>query len=396
MGKIGQIKVKDESRSGGAFLLANNPKEDFDLQLSEEWQAVIRETEPYVVVQSDSDQSKECLISKTHHAALKALDIASVSQSHGLSTQMDDRHHILWWTKNNNKHIQITGIHAQSVGGGATIQTGDQSPEPETADHHESFRYHRISLVSDDPFVVYRNLFLAFENLLSDIQSVGELEHEEWIRRCLEQFEEDYDRDPLSGVGSVGGEKYDSVGEFAGKHWSGTRIRMFHSKIHEKNLSPANKNDVEWVRKRTRELSDLYSNLVSAKFGESIGSAEMNRSAFLSMNRFIDNEDPRCAIFPEEPEFEYTDTSLQDTAVNYELYEIENSVEEKFRKYGTCEIEVSDLEYQSIRSFVISEQNADLMFFPPTPKTDIDVSGFDNIRLQVGSQYAPGLRPQIW
>lgn len=396
MGKIGQIELKDESQTGGAFLLANNPKKDFNLKLSEEWEAVLRKTEPYVVVRSDSDYNKDDLLSGAHRAALRALDIASVSQFHGLTTQMDDRHHILWWTENNNKYIQITGFYSQSVDGSGTISVGDQSSEPESPDHHESFRYHRLSLASDDPFVAYRNLFLAFESLLSDIQPIEQLGHKEWIIQCLKQFEDNHDENPLSGVGSFGGEKYDTVGDFVREHWRNTRIKIFHSKVHKENLSPANNDDVERVRRRIRELSDLYSNLLSAKFGKSIGSAELNRSAFLSMYEFLDNEASRCAIFPEKPDFEDTDTTLQDTTLDYDLFEIGNSVEETLRKYGTCEIEVTDLECQSIRSFVISEQNSDLMFFPPTPRTDIDVSKLDILRVQVGSQYAPGLRPQIW
>jgi hypothetical protein len=391
---IGEINIHNKSQSGGAFLLEDAPKEEFDIQLSDGWRVTVKESEPYVVIQSESNYNKNKVFDETYDAAVRGLDIASIDQVRGLNTQMAERHHILWWTKNNNEFIQITGIATGFDRARDTVQVGNQVSEPHIPDWHESFRYYRLSLISEEPFDVYRNLFLAFESLLSDIQKKTQ-SHREWIEQGLEEFQRRHGKDPIEGTGSWGGEEYDSVEEFAEEHWTNTRNRMFHAKKGSNNLNPEVANDVQSVRKRIRELSEVYSNLVSSKFGRSLGTGGVNAHAFESMVDWMDDGNTRCAIFSGVPDWNFN-SNLQDTTLERDLFEIECSFEEKFMKNVISETEISELARIPIRHFVLANSDSDFMLHPPTPKTDIDPSDFDYLRIQIGHQYAPGSRSRIW
>ena len=99
-------------------------------------------------------------------------------------------------------------------------------PVPSSPQHHAGFRYFRLAQTTDDLFDAYRNMYLAFELLLSTHCPKMSREKEiDWLRRAISAASADI---PLTGLGID--EQTDLVETIINKVYQDARLPLFHAK----------------------------------------------------------------------------------------------------------------------------------------------------------------------
>lgn len=411
MARIGQIDLDNDCNYGGAFKLNNPPSETRTpgiklgdtqeersrIELSDGWKATLSKETSYIVVQSDSEYNSNDVFEQSFDAAARALDIFSILKDFEGKCVDPYEDNILWWDDGGQKHIQFTGIAGLTSGGSARLSIDGEKPERTVPEWHESFRYYRLSKTTSDLFDAYRNQFLAFESLLSDIQKKTQA-HKEWIEQSLEEFQRRYDKDPIEGVGSWGGEEYDSVEEFAEEHWTNTRNRMFHAKKGKNNLSPEDANDVQLVKKRIRELSEVYSSLVSGKFGRSLGTGGMSKYAFKNSTKEL-LQNTEVVISADTSGWD-TSIGISDISPTAEFYPAQHdeSQNRDAIQFSISDVEIADIAQNPIRKYALLKRNndeEDKIIVYTELLDEVDVTGFDTLLIRQEVRHITGSRPGI-
>jgi hypothetical protein len=119
------------------------------------------------------------------------LDMLSMSGRADLATRDAPDEYLAWWRDIGKNVIAVvsTATSAFSVGP-LTIEVRDATgqvvpPTPLAPQHHLGFRFYRLSQVSDDLFDAFRNMYLAFELLLSAKYPKGKEREIDWLRASL-------------------------------------------------------------------------------------------------------------------------------------------------------------------------------------------------------------------
>lgn len=128
---------------------------------------------PYVVCQFDRAKSHLEAFAKGSLLLQEALDLLSITGQGDLATREAQDEYLVWWTDSESRYLAVVTTFTLSSELGhvqltASDPDGNASP-PNVAipTHHLGFRFYRLSQVSDDLFDAYRNMYLAFESLLS-------------------------------------------------------------------------------------------------------------------------------------------------------------------------------------------------------------------------------------
>lgn len=177
---------------GGAFTLASAASADASLALPGA-EISIKAGQRDVVVRFEGAVSAEDAAYQSYQLAQKGLDMLSVLGQVDLAIQEAENEHLVWWSDPQGIVLRLTSTMtiALSVGtpkveirdnNGDIIQPS--SPQPS---HHLAFRYYRLAQITEDLYDAYRNMYLAFESLLSSHfpKSRGERELV-WLHRSLE------------------------------------------------------------------------------------------------------------------------------------------------------------------------------------------------------------------
>jgi hypothetical protein len=109
-------------------------------------------------------------------------------------------------------------------------------PTRVTPQHHIGFRFYRLSQVSDDLYDAFRNMYLAFELLLSAKYPKG-VEHEiDWLRASLVASTVDLNLVSLAPAGA------DPVTHIIDKVYLNARLPLFHAKDGRTYFAPVTSN----------------------------------------------------------------------------------------------------------------------------------------------------------
>ncbi len=179
--------------SGAAFLLSQDCGIDSVITLPSGWEVELCAGSPYVVARITGASDPTAVFNASHEAAQQGLDLLAVQGKAHLSTRNASDECLLWWRESSVQVLRVISVNTLSVTVGiptvtVTDQHGNVVPQPPVPAiiYHESFRYIRLSEVTDDLFDAFRNMYLAFEALLEHVapRQINEREGA-WLKRAL-------------------------------------------------------------------------------------------------------------------------------------------------------------------------------------------------------------------
>jgi hypothetical protein len=122
----------------------------------------------------------------------RGLDMLSMLGRADLTIHEAEESHTLGWFEGTSRILRVTSTSTirASVGNPTLIVTDAQGnvvpSTPMRPEHHPAFRFFRLAQVSDDLYDAFRNMYLAFELLLSSRFPKGPGEREiDWLKRGL-------------------------------------------------------------------------------------------------------------------------------------------------------------------------------------------------------------------
>src|SRR5688572_650904 len=192
--RIGSIPLVDEnavSSSGGAFLLSTQAKSNEVLRFDDA-EIEVHAHEPFAVVRFSGSEDAVSTFSDAHRLVQQGLDMLSIlGKQDSVILDAENEHH-LCWTEPSGKVVRTVSTTLLEFNVGAINavikdKDGNVIPSvPTSPQHHPAFRYYRLAQTTDDLFDAYRNMYLAFEVLLSSHYPKIKGEHEiDWLRRAL-------------------------------------------------------------------------------------------------------------------------------------------------------------------------------------------------------------------
>ncbi len=192
LGGIPLVKEKSSSPCGAAFTLVSPASVDVLLSLASA-EVELRQGQKDVVVRFSGAKNASEAFTKGHVLVQQGLDLASILGHLDTVIRDAEEDHVLWWTEQAGLVARIVSTMTQGVGaspGKLEVRDADGnivSPIKIEPRHHIGFRYYRLAQTTDDLYDAYRNMYLAFEALLSSRfpkKKRGENERE-WLDRGL-------------------------------------------------------------------------------------------------------------------------------------------------------------------------------------------------------------------
>ena len=175
--------------AGAAFLLRTRAQRTITLQHADGI-VDIRKGAAYATVQLPTTPPTDELRGETWRILQEALDIRAATHRDALATHRGEREYMLWARAGNGYDLTIADTMIETWEAnfqGAVATAGRVAPTgaPTALPYHPSFRFYRLSLLSDDLFDAYRNAHLAFECLVSNASPKGSETERNWLKRVL-------------------------------------------------------------------------------------------------------------------------------------------------------------------------------------------------------------------
>jgi hypothetical protein len=231
--KIGSIPLINDTTvgaAGGAFLLSTPPKKNAVLNFDTA-EIEIYDSEPYAVVRFQGSKDALSTFDKAHKLVQQGLDLLSILGTQDSVILDAENEHILCWSTIDGivvRNVSTTLLNFEIGSPKLIVRDKDGNivpPKPSHPQHHAAFRYYRLAQTTDDLFDAYRNMYLAFEALLSSHYPKEKHEQEiGWLRRALSVASDI----PLTGFGIEA--ESDMVEAILDKIYQDARLPLFHAK----------------------------------------------------------------------------------------------------------------------------------------------------------------------
>lgn len=215
---------------GAAFTLTSTASADASLALPAA-ELEIRAGQRDVVVRFDGATSAEAALQKGHQLAQQGLDLLSVLGRIDASIQEAENEHLIWWSEPDGVVVRLVSTTMLRFAvGPVKLEVRDKNgniipsiaPQPR---HHIAFRYYRLAQTTEDLYDAYRNMYLAFEVLLSNQFPISKGEREiDWLHRALDSARSTIRLDDLVSPST---DVTDSVLQVV---YQDARLPLFHAK----------------------------------------------------------------------------------------------------------------------------------------------------------------------
>lgn len=290
MAHVGPMQLVEPNApptSGAAFYLNEAAKNDA-VEIVDGTRVVeIKNGSRFVVTRGGTETSYEEARNRALSVAQRGLDFFSITGASDRAIVDPENEHICWWIEPSGvvlRHVnQLIHRFHMSATGTVLDAAGNPLPPATTPPRvwNESYRYFRLSQVTDDLFDAYRNLFLALESLVSSFTPKIPSESEkDWLTRAfrgaeanglitLANFAAPGIADPLQDIiRDIYGEK---------------RTALFHAKQNRAVLLPHDATQRSDVTQTLIRLSRIYLELVRTHFHTTRGSSRLSDYAFQQM-----------------------------------------------------------------------------------------------------------------
>lgn len=315
--RIERCLVVSPSACGGSFLLDRPAPTTCKEVLAHGWTAELTEGSPQVVVRGPEDvDNYEETFAETLAASQEALDFVAMRGGRGLAVVSADSEHVAWWTDAEGRVVlRLVAVSDLGVSVSATGTVTDAagnvrpSPPPPVLVWHPSLRYFRLAQVTGDLFDAYRNMYLAFESLLSTIvpqklSATGNPAEGEgdWLRRALTTIDSSLPLAPYAPAGST-----PPVDLVFNDIYSGTRTLLFHAKSGRPTLLPHGLDSRHDIIESLERLARFFTDLFAHHTGHRRPSGGMTYAGFEIVTSF-----DATAVVSDDPAPE----SKADVAIN--------------------------------------------------------------------------------
>ena len=224
-----------------------------------------------VIVENLSTGTPTDLRVLARERANEALDLASVRSVASLALSGPTEPALTWQPEASGPVLRVSWeVHATF-----RMRIGQQTPSPLA--WHRSFRYFRMSQSTADLYDAFRNIYLALEALLSDIEPVqvnasGRPEGEGvWVERALQTAERVLQTGTpprsLADYLPVTAPKTDPVQEVKDDLYAATRTHLFHAKAGRAVALPLDRADQDRVLGALTRYARLYTDLAELRLG---------------------------------------------------------------------------------------------------------------------------------
>ena len=245
MAAIGSIslEVNGVIECGLALLLVKPAKKTHEMHHAGAIFRVSPDT-PFIVCCFSGKQSHSDAYDYGRDLVQEGLDLMSITGREDLATRDGDDEYIVWWTNSGNKTLAYgtTATSSFSVGNAELIVHDANGnlvkPNIVIPQHHLALRFYRLAQVSDDLFDAYRNMYLAFEALLSSRYPKGKGKEIDWLEHSLNAA-----ADELNLNAYVPSEVSSPVKHFLGVIYNGARLPLFHAKDGHAYFAPVSSPD---------------------------------------------------------------------------------------------------------------------------------------------------------
>jgi len=380
MTAIGTISfdIDDGLDSGIAFLLSKPPKQEITTRYRD-CLLLASPSTPHVICRFTGAHSRNDAFSKGSLLVQEALDVLSMTGCGDLVTRDAQDEYLLWWSSSTTRTMALVTTVTFSVKIDSPVNVtvkdahGNVVPTvPKIPNHHIGFRFFRLSQVSDDLYDAYRNMYLAFESMLSSRYQKTRGREIDWLRQSLTTASTD-----LSLVDLVPAGTSDPIAYVLTVIYDGARLLLFHAKDGRAYFAPVqNVTDREAVVKALTMLTNIVTRMADTWYSARRVHGWVNLNILEEQNRSLFTD--TSFVFSDNPEF-----SLQDD-VNSES--IKNGVrfsatfrethESDQRHNITGELPVSSLlERGPLHALYLVNNQSSLIGV--SPDTTIDLNGFD-------------------
>jgi hypothetical protein len=241
--------------AGAAFLLRTPARKSLTLQHND-GVVTIREGGEYALVQLFSSLSDGLLRIAAWRVIQEAFDIHAATHREAFATRRGEREHLLW-TRTGDGY-RLTCVETMDMPWSMTANAVTSGPVAiaRAIPYHPSFRFYRLSQLTDDLFDAYRNAYLCLECIVSSESAKMPGEKElNWLKRVL--------GGPLLAAVPGGMD----VNEIATEVYKSGRLPLFHAKTGESFYAPQG-DERERVQLLLDRLSALLAGLLRHKFGD--------------------------------------------------------------------------------------------------------------------------------
>lgn len=240
MPSIGSLTfpVDDGLDSGIAFLLTKPPEQEIAVRYRD-CQILAAPSTPHVVCRFAGVHSVDEAFSTGGLIAQEVLDILSMTGRADLVTREADDEYLAWWCSKGLRSIALVSTFTSSIKvSPVTLTVLDAQgnvvpPIPAVPKHHIGFRFFRLAQTSDDLYDAYRNMYLAFESLLSSQYPKTRQREIDWLRQSLSAASSDLQLTGLVPAGTP-----DPTAHILDEIYDGARLPLFHAKDGKAYFAP--------------------------------------------------------------------------------------------------------------------------------------------------------------
>ena len=220
-----------------------------------------------------------------------------------LVTQEADTEYFVWWKdKLETLGVVSTATMAFKVGPvEISVLDADGNvvpPTPVIPEHHLGFRFYRLAQASDDLYDAYRNMYLAFESLLSSKYPKTQRLEIDWLRSSMASVAVDLSLESLAPTST------NPVDHILSIIYNGARLPLFHAKDGKAYFAPVQSaSDREAVETALTMLTHIVIRMAAAWFstrraGGSVNLAivEQHNKTLFRGSRFVLSDDPKFTL----------------------------------------------------------------------------------------------------
>lgn len=392
MPSIGPISfsVADGLDSGIALLLVKPPSEKIHARHGR-YELLASPDAPHVVCRFHGATSESDAFARGVVTAQEGLDLLSILGRGDLVTRDAFDEHLLWWKEGELEFLSLVSTATLSIAlGPVTITVRDADgnvvpPAPVGITHHLGFRFYRLAQASDDLFDAFRNMYLAFESLLSSRYAKGKQLEIDWLRNSLNAASSELELRTLLGPTVT-----DPVSHFLQVAYREARLPLFHAKDGRTYFAPSHDStDREAVLKALDLLTRLVLRMADKWY------AARRQSSWFNLSLL---DEKNATLFGGSQFFYIDDSSIDmkrepDPAVLLGSLPFDATFHERFggqvRHHVEGLLDTSILSSRGpLQAFYLARGKEPLVAF--NSDTPVDVTGFDRllVRLFVRSRNA--------
>lgn len=274
--------IGDSPVGGGVLMLSAASDVSGIAHLPDGIEVEVRQGISAVVVRGVCASDYNSIIDAMPEQANRALDIFAMIGTGRLALADVWSNHIAWWWTPDVSVVriwcsstlvltmQIKGVVSNPDGAARPDDVSESSPQ-----WHESMRYFRMSEITDDLFDAFRNIYLALESLLNELEPRKDRETEGvWLKRALKAAGEILE---LSAYQST--PTNEPANDLFVELWKKIRNRIFHAKSASISFLPQDAGNRTKVADAKSRYTSLYLDLAYKTFGSRLPSRGLRLSS---------------------------------------------------------------------------------------------------------------------